>query len=257
MRTWIEPFVQTFANTKTRKTYANVLNSYFKSVNVDEISPSCIQDFVQNELKKNIRSHVLSHKLSILRRFCLFLEYNHIIDHNPVPKILLPKHPVPAKTYLSLEKLQYIFHEGFPNTPMGWRNQAIFSMLYFGGAKIGEILGITLEDVLLEDQSIRIDTRIVKIEDAGWKCIIDYVQKGRNFFCKPDKETTLVFLSNRGTRLSREQIWRVLKKVDSSLTPEYLRRSFAFHSLQKGMDIQTLQKQLGYSSIDSMNYLIE
>jgi integrase/recombinase XerD len=64
-----------------------------------------------------------------------------------------------------------------------------------------------------------------------------------------------VFLNARGSRLSRQSAWQVLKTsaeragISVSVSPHTLRHSFATHLLEGGADVRVVQELLGHASV--------
>ena len=66
-----------------------------------------------------------------------------------------------------------------------------------------------------------------------------------------------VFLGTRGTRLSRQAAWGIVRKyairagIKEHLSPHVLRHSCATHMLVHGADLRIVQELLGHASVST------
>jgi integrase/recombinase XerD len=67
--------------------------------------------------------------------------------------------------------------------------------------------------------------------------------------------TSALLLNVRGSRLSRQSAWQVLRDAAAKIgladgvSPHTLRHSFATHLLEGGADVRTVQELLGHASV--------
>jgi site-specific recombinase XerD len=145
----------------------------------------------------------------------------------------------------------------------GQRNLAILLLLLDTGVRVSELVHVDMEDVDLEEGSVRIRIskgrreRIVPIGSLVQKALWKYVHSGRP---KPlTQQITMLFLSDKGLPLTRSGIQQLLRRygrragiTSTRVSPHTFRHTFARNYLLNGGDIFSLQKILGHSSLASV-----
>ena len=151
--------------------------------------------------------------------------------------------------------------EGEYATPVDLRDRALLEMLYGTGARISEIVALTVDDATGLDDSdgiLRVrgkgdKERLVPVGSAARRAVEDYLVRARPVLSRGQSHA--LFLNTRGGALSRQSAWAVLKQaaeragIDASISPHTLRHSFATHLLEGGADVRTVQELLGHSSV--------
>lgn len=142
---------------------------------------------------------------------------------------------------------------------MGKRDRALLCTLYATGARAGELVNLKLSDVSFDYGYLRCfgkgsKERLVPMADRDLEILSRYISQER-LRLSHGKSTSYVFLTRSGNRLTRESIWRIVKKyvvkegLPLTVSPHTLRHSFATHLLSGGADLRSVQEMLGHVNI--------
>ena len=150
---------------------------------------------------------------------------------------------------------------------IGLRDKALLSLLYGSGLRIGEALGLNLDDI----KSIR-SNRTIVIKGKGNKerlviilpLVCDIIESYISH-CPyvSDKEGVPLFFGLQGKRMSARVAQRAMEDIRNSLglpdtaTPHALRHAFASHLLAQGADLRSIQELLGHVSLSTTQYIFE
>ena len=146
-----------------------------------------------------------------------------------------------------------------PKTPLDMRDRAMLELLYASGLRISELTNATIDMLNMDQGFIRVTgkgnkTRIVPVGKGALKAIEHYMNSARPALVSR-KTSMHIFLSIRGTKLTTQRLWQIVKKraelagIDSNVYPHLLRHSFATHLLSNGADLRVIQEMLGHADI--------
>ena len=206
--------------------------------------------------------------LSTLRSFYAYLERDHGAN-NPMKDVLSRKIPLRLPKALTISQVtQLIDASVVTDDIVSLRNKAILELLYSSGARVSEVVGLNLTDVVeikSEDSAIRTlklrgkggKERVVPMGSYSVKALDDYLVRVRpSLVAKNSKgKSDALFLNQRGSRISRQSAWQLVvdaaKRVglDEGISPHVFRHSFATHLLDGGADIRVVQELLGHASV--------
>ena len=123
-------------------------------------------------------------------------------------------------------------------------------------------MSLDIDDIKLPLQSLRLfgkggKERIVPVGSFAAEAVSNYLVRARPalVFGKSESKERKLFLNLRGTPLSRQSAWEIVRRcavqggVFTELSPHSLRHSFATHLLDGGADIRTVQELLGHASV--------
>ena len=101
----------------------------------------------------------------------------------------------------------------------------------------------------------RAKARVVPIGRYCRDALKEYMLKGRRQLLGKKEDRGALFLSHIGERITRQGVWKILKtygemaELDTELTPQVIRNTFAVHLIQHGADLKSLQELLGHEDI--------
>lgn len=145
--------------------------------------------------------------------------------------------------------------------PLGLRDKALLETLYATGARVSEVLDLSVDDATaaIDTEGILTVTgkgskqRLVPLGRHAQDAIEAYLVRGRAVFATGKSHA--LFLNRRGGALTRQSAWTVIKQaaeragIDKEISPHTLRHSFATHLLEGGADVRSVQELLGHASV--------
>jgi integrase/recombinase XerD len=197
--------------------------------------------------------------LSSVRAFHRFLLREGEIERDPTAGVVRPKLPRRLPKPLPVEAVLRLLAQPDPSTPAGVRDRAVLETLYGAGVRISELVGLDVDDVDLEEGSVRVFGKGSKERDVplgryARDAIAAYLVRVRPQLATRRSRSAL-FLNLRGGRLTRQGCAGILAKhartarVGRAVSPHVLRHSFATHLLEGGADVRVVQELLGHASV--------
>ena len=189
-----------------------------------------------------------------------FLLDEGVIARDPTENISSPRIGRSLPDTLSVEEVESLLASAASEqTPDSMRDRAMFELLYASGLRVTELVSLDLDDLDMEQDSVRClgkgsKERVIPVHANAIAVLRRYMEEARPDFVKKESIRSL-FLNRRGQRLSRQGFWLILKAhakragITKKITPHTLRHSFATHLLQGGAPLRHVQELLGHSSI--------
>lgn len=209
------------------------------------------------ESERRVSKVTIDNIRRIASSFFSWLEDEDYIVKSPARRIKHVKTPKRVKSTFSDEDLE-LLRESCEDV----RDLAIVDMLASTGMRIGELIGLNIEDVNLEERECLVtgkgDKQRFVYFDARTK-----VHLGNYLDSRTDEQSALfVPLNGSSRRLTVGAVELRLRQMGRSLNmqrvhPHKFRRTLATSAIDKGMPIEQVQKLLGHEKIDTtMQYAL-
>jgi integrase/recombinase XerD len=206
------------------------------------------------------RSASVARRLSAVRSFHRFLLREGATPDNPARGVIQPKVPRGLPRPISIDNVLALLAAPAEDTSEGIRNRAILELLYGGGLRVSELVGLDVDDLDLEAGSLRVlgkggKEREVPLGSYGRAAVDSYLTRARPGSVSPKTKGALLLNLRYGTRLARQSVGRIVTAsaktagLDKRVTPHTLRHSFATHLLEGGADVRVVQELLGHASV--------
>jgi integrase/recombinase XerD len=242
------------------KLLAQYLEKDRDEIIVSEINQKQISDFLINLKELGIGSNSQGRILSGLNSFFEFLVTENQIQINPTSLISLPRQGRLLPEVLSAIEIDNLLNCIDLSEPHGHRNKTIIETLYGSGLRVSELISLRISNIYRNEGFLKVigkgnKERFAPIGDNTLKQIDEYINHIRVHIKPKRSSSDTVFLSDRGSGLSRQMIFLITKKlaikagITKKISPHTFRHSFATHLLEGGADLRAVQQMLGHSSI--------
>jgi integrase/recombinase XerD len=225
------------------------------------LSRPLLRDFVFLLKDLGLSPASIRRAISAIRTYYGFLVGEGKISDDPSDRLESPRRGRVLPPTLGVSEVEALLAAPQVDHPLAWRDRALLELAYGAGLRVSELCSLTLTDLLLTENLIRVfgkggKERVVPIGRSVIGAVSVYLHTMRSELDR-GRSRGRVLLNARGEPLSRVGAWGVVKRaaeragITKRVTPHTLRHSFATHLLEGGADLRAVQEMLGHADLST------
>lgn len=225
-----------------------------------EIDLKILQSFLKWITELGMTASSQARIISGLRSFYKYCLLENITKIDPTTLLEAPKLKRSLPDVLGFDEIELMINQLDLSKPEGGRNKAILETMYSCGLRVSEVVNLKISQLYLDVGFIRVigkgdKERLVPIGSSAIKYINIYRKDIRVHADVKKGNEDILFLNNRGSKLSRIMIFYIIKDaalkagIKKTVSPHTFRHSFATHLVEGGADLRAVQEMLGHASI--------
>ncbi|MEM6290872.1 MAG: site-specific tyrosine recombinase XerD [Myxococcota bacterium] len=220
--------------------------------------------FVSGLVDDGLSARSQARLLVAVRGLFKYLRRENRVPVDPTRTVTLPKFARRLPQLLTRAEIDALLTAPGVDTPLGLRDTALLEFMYATGCRVSEALDLRLDQLHADQGVARVigkgsKHRLVPMGAISLRALAAWMEQGRPAMCRGKAPQSLpwVFLSLRGSRLSRQSAWVRIRKhaeaagIHRAISPHKLRHSFATHLLEGGADLRSVQALLGHADIST------
>lgn len=225
------------------------------------VGTSTLLHFLGEERASGAAPATQARRAAALRAFFRFAVAERLVERDPCDELPSPRARRRLPRGLGTAQVDALLAAPDPGAPLGRRDRALLELLYATGARVSEVAGLRLDGVdealaIVRCEGKRNKTRLVPLGRHARAALRDYLAHERPALAAAGRGESFVFLSARGRRLTRDAIFRLLRRQCARaglppVSPHALRHSFATHLLENGADLRAIQLMLGHADLST------
>ena len=237
--------------------------SYFKNrdsqLSWESVDSDIIRDWMESLMDKGDMASTVNNCLSAVRSFFRFALSRGLVARDPAHNMKGPKKQKPLPQFVREDEMDRLIDQ-----PEMWgesyreiRARTIIIILYETGIRLSELLGLNDADVDMTACQLKVTgkrnkQRIVPFGHELATLLADYMRLRDE---QTLKQEPALFLNDKGRRISKAQVERIVHEGLSKVTtmkkrsPHVLRHSFATAMLNNGAGLESVRKLLGHESV--------
>jgi len=224
-----------------------------------------VRDFLDWMFAEGADGRTVARKLSSLRQCYRYLLLDRLTKHDPTLDIDSPRQWKVLPKSLGRTEVEHLLERADITAPkakcgheLNVRNRAMLEVLYAGGLRVSEVVGLRMEDVKLDLGYVLVrgkgdKERVVPLGQAALGAISEYLAVRATL--AGEKQSACLFIGRGARKLTRERVWQIVSASSAQTgphaSPHMLRHSAATHMVENGADLRTVQTILGHADIST------
>jgi integrase/recombinase XerC len=228
---------------------------------IEQLDVALLREWLADLHEQGLSAVSIRRRLSAVRAMFKFLRQEGLVENNQAARLRTPKVRERLPEVMSEEKtnglLDAVAEGSAGEGPSKERDLALLELLYGCGIRVGELVGINLDDVDVEAGWLRVrgkgnKERQIPVQQSATAALERYLAVRA-----PARGETALFLNSRGRRLGDRQVRRLVKMYallvtgDPTVHPHSFRHAFATHLLSDGADLRAIQELLGHARLST------
>lgn len=216
-----------------------------------------VRSLVTRSKRAGLESASLALRLSALRRCLDWMVDRGELNANPAKGISTPRQGRHLPKNMDVDEISSLLEINL-NDPLSVRDRAMLELMYSGGLRLSELVGLDCRDVNLDEGELRVLGKGSKERKLPiGRMALEWLNRWlpmREFY---EPQDDALFVSKLGRRISARNVekrfaqWGVKQGISSHVHPHKLRHSFATHMLESSGDLRAVQELLGHASLST------
>lgn len=223
-----------------------------------------LSDFLASLERQGLGARSRARALVAVRRFLRHLGAAGALGFDPTEGLESPRFRASLPRLLRSDEAVALIEAVEPEGPLGLRDRAMLEVLYGGGLRVTELVGLPLSGLDLRAGMLRVmgkgsRERIVPLGEPAAQAIAQWLDLGRPQLARASGPSCdAVFLSRRGSAMTRQNFFTRLRGIarragidEARVSPHVLRHAFATDLLEGGADLRAVQTMLGHADLST------
>ncbi len=287
IKEYIENMQIELKSPKTIETYRTGLNDFRKyfftehgksvdQITVSDVTADTVNEYLYWLIKNGCSMNTRNIRLAAIKSYLIFASSRNIdfvTARLTISKIKSKKVQPKAHNWLSKTQIETLLEQP-SKTKLGIRDRFIMIFIYSTGARLNELLGVQLKDIVCTGEYPYVylhgkgnKTRIVPVPEKGFTDNLNYYLSLYHTLRNPECYLFYTVIKDRKDAMSKDNIQRIVKKYgelahdkDGSfppIHPHLLRHSYGAQLYRLGATLPEIAKLMGHSDIKTTEIYAE
>lgn len=230
-----------------------------------EVTLTHLRTWLADQAESGAARGSVARRAASARSFLRWAHRRGLIPSDPSVRLLSPRRSVRLPSVLTEDDAAAVMTVAATAADdldaVNLRDRAMLEVLYAAGIRVGELVGLDVDDVDLAERTMRVlgkgaKERTVPFGLPARDAVRDWLAQGRPHVAT-DSSGPALFLGRRGRRVDPRQVRTAVHRLVGHVPaapdvgPHGLRHSAATHLLDHGADLRSVQELLGHSSLST------